>query len=132
MISFPKKALERLAAPITPAGNLPSYLVRWDWRTGRKKKVIPLIYFKHPIEIGDGDWAIGLTKKGTVLYSRYPFGGKQIRFRYNRRLDAFDERDWDNLINGAVKKTKMFCEAAAPSLASDLIKFRRQWLFVKR
>jgi len=77
-----------------------------------------IIYIKHPIEIGD-DWAIGLTKTKTILYSRYPFGGKQQKIVMRGDIRKWSNRKWATFL-AKVKKFDKF----SPDLIRSVSKLR--------
>lgn len=87
-----------------------------------------ITYIKHPIEIGNGDWAIGLIKNRTFLYSRYPFGGKQRIFKWRERLDQFSSSDWSGFIQAVAEWANKEIPREAANLIHDLEQLRRKWI----
>lgn len=66
-----------------------------------------ITYIKHPIEVGDDNWAVGLTKTHTILYSRYPFGGKQQKIKMKGNFREWSEKKW-SLFLSQVKRFEQF------------------------
>jgi hypothetical protein len=92
-----------------------------------------IIYVKHPIETGNGDWAIGMLKSQTLLYSRYSFRGtdglnKQRIFKWRGRLDKFEQTDWGRFIRAVGRWVRREVPQEAAALIGDLSRLRARWI----
>lgn len=87
-----------------------------------------ITYVEHPIEVGNGDWAIGLIGKRSILYSRYPFPGadgkrKQRIFRWRGRFDD----NWNRFISSVAKWALREIPHEAAVLVAYLNRLRMRW-----
>ena len=89
-------------------------------------EIKPPTMVEHPIEVGDGDFAIMLTQKKTVLFSRFPLIGNQFVFKWGSPFSKFTSEEWGQFINAASEAAKKR-GLGFKQLMKDLEKLRKWW-----